>query len=611
MLTGASVLPDYDTVGFSAAYSEMSSAASAYLWAGLTTADKAVKVKSTSAKAAADKTELYFAAMADMMVRPATYTGTVLLTIVPNIMPTAVWVKADATATDKSTLGYEIDMDSNMIPVVNKLSDGNYPANWCNYGKRQWCNAVTVDPAYLATAQGAAVGAAIPEDKILGYWVYIPRYAYEVQRRDAVDRPVCPGNSFTGAGNTLMCSNMTNSQSLFDIRFEKKTAGLKTPIATTSTATVHNDYRGAMGSYRAYPGHDVTSTTSTWATHPAFWWDKNSDGVRTSDEELNGIWVGKFETTGSISQPTVKPNLKSQIGQMIGVQFSTAKSMGPNYGDGGGNATYTVAGGGTANYAYSENYHNFGSSGSNLNVHQQKNTEWGAVAYLSISIYGMGANNTKVQNNSYNLTMVDDNGTTGGYGVTGCGPASRGSDVAQTTGCSSYNTILGQLASTTRNIYGVYDMAGGAWDRMMGVRTATKGVVDGSMLEAPALKYVNLYGINGLVLPNVLGTGEAVHNFSTAPGWSVSAEEQYFGWDRCTWEICGGQSLIETAVIQSMSGASRSWNGDFSDFVDATYPWLERGGATYNAANAGLFSAYSVGGIGYTGVGFRVALVKF
>ena len=29
---------------------------------------------------------------------------------------------------------------------------------------------------------------------ILGYWVYIPRYAYEVQRRDAIDRVVDPQN---------------------------------------------------------------------------------------------------------------------------------------------------------------------------------------------------------------------------------------------------------------------------------------------------------------------------------------------------------------------------------------------------------------------------------
>ena len=36
-----------------------------------------------------------------------------------------------------------------------------------------------------------------------------------------------------------------------------------------------------------------------YRTHPAFWWDENSDGVIDEGEQLPGIWVGKFETSHS------------------------------------------------------------------------------------------------------------------------------------------------------------------------------------------------------------------------------------------------------------------------------------------------------------------------
>lgn len=45
-----------------------------------------------------------------------------------------------------------------------------------------------------------------------------------------------------------------------------------------------------------------------YITHPAFWWDNNSDGVLEQSEILNGIWVGKFTTAGAWDEPAVIPN---------------------------------------------------------------------------------------------------------------------------------------------------------------------------------------------------------------------------------------------------------------------------------------------------------------
>jgi hypothetical protein len=399
------------------------------------------------------------------------------------------------------------------------------------------------------------------------------------------------------------------SQTLFDVKFETKTAGIKMPAQTCSAAdgSDHKDYRMECGLNRTYPGlsvgYDATGQdATTWATHPAFWWDKDDDQIRDSDEELNGVWVGKYETTGSLAQATIKPNLKSQISQYIGVQFATAKGMGPNSGDSGGNT-------GT----YGTNYHNFAGAADNLNVHQQKNTEWGAAAYLSTSIYGVGSSNPKVQNNSYyNSSLADGNGNTG-YGVTGCGPASAGSDSQQTTACNQYYTALGQLASTTQSVYGVYDMAGGAWEYVMGNRTtSTAGATSDAtnLVTSPNLKYLNLYGV-GITLRDVLGTNTLAHSFGAKPSWSSDLNENFYNWEVCAWETCGGQSLSETIAVQSVSDGTQSWGLDYSHFVNSGYPWFVRGGYLNDASSAGVFASSVVSGNSDAGLSFRASLVGF
>jgi hypothetical protein len=599
-----------------------------YKWAGLPAFSDAIKIKSTNGPAEAnapDRTEVYFAAAVDMSTVPGSYVGTVLITAIPNVPEL---ISVDFTVANGSQ--GVVDFDENMIPVryTGDTSDpewvkadstinstaGTQDTDWFDYDARQWANAVTVTSASLSAYKAAATGTVIDEDDVLGYWVYIPRYAYEVQRRDAVDKPVCPNNEFTGSGNTLACSNTTNTQSLFDIRFETKTAGIKMPAATCSAAdgSDHKDYRTECNLNRTYLGQSASYTATdqnatTWATHPAFWWDKDNDGARDSDEELNGIWVGKYETTGSLAEPTIKPSLdgkpmKSQVQQHIGVQFVTVRDMGPNDGDSG---AYDFL------PSYGTNYHNFALTETNLDVHQQKNTEWGAAAYLSTSIYGVGPANPKVQNNSYfNISLQDGNGNIG-YGVTGCGPASDGSDDEQTTACSQYYTTLGQLASTTQNVYGIYDMVGGAYEYVMGNRTTkTTGATSNTsyMKTSPQLKYLNLYGV-GIELPNILGTGSLAHSFGTQPSWSSGSDEYLYNYDVCTWETCGGQALSETTAVQSVSYFLQAWSSEISSFADSGMPWFRRGGLSFFASDAGVFAALGYDGIGEDGDSFRASLV--
>ena len=84
-------------------------------------------------------------------------------------------------------------------------------------------------------------------------------------------------------------------------------------------------------------------------------------------------------------------------------------------------------------YTYSKAY------APNLESHMLKNSEWGAVAYLTESKYGR---------NRTEIGFSDEGYITGG-----------GTD-------NAYANAENQLQSTTGNVYGIYDMRGGAHERV-------------------------------------------------------------------------------------------------------------------------------------------------
>ena len=55
-----------------------------------------------------------------------------------------------------------------------------------------------------------------------------------------------------------------------------------------------------------------------WLTHPAFTF---------GDTELNGIWVGKFENSGSTSNITIKPNMASLASLDVSTMFNATRAV--------------------------------------------------------------------------------------------------------------------------------------------------------------------------------------------------------------------------------------------------------------------------------------------
>ena len=477
----------------------------------------------------------------------------------------------------------QVDYDKNMIPVYYNgsqwmsLSDSmiesnpsiwfDYTGNSTNGDGSHWANAVTIKKETLSKYQNKDLP--IDESDVLGYWVYIPRYAYQVMRRDVSNEEVTDDEAIDMGG--------------FSIRFETKDDFKKTPVQCAISTTM--SYLDCVDP--VYPREERLANQTAWATHPAFTWQYTQD-INGFDKtyELNGFWIGKFETTGTRTAPTVKPNQHANISEYVGEFYSASKSIGvedKNNQYGGASSDDTTS-------SLKQNSHNLAISTS----HMLKNSEWGAVAYLSASKYGAGVNNVQI-NSAYPTSSTDADGTSSRYSVTGCGPSSNGSTSTYTDGtalnastiesptaCSrntarAYNGSLGVLASTTNNVYGVYDMSGGAWEYVMGNYSTNLSQTSNSSNNYGEVKtpikppYVDLYNITS-------------NNSCT---WNTSGSG------------CGGHALFETA----------SWGGDYSVFVDSSSPWFERGGGSSDVSYAGVFASRYLHGDGDANLGFRAALL--
>ena len=292
-----------------------------------------------------------------------------------------------------------------MIPIAydgtNWVKADKYGAynEWYDYGNQKWANAVMVTSSKRDTYMNADVGTVVPEADILAYFVWIPRYKYKLFNA-------------TYASGT--------SAQLIEVTFENGTS-------TTGTVTCTYASNGAETCQNKSNGN--------WYTHPAFTMI-NASGNKT---EYKGIWVGKFETSGSTAAPRVKPGVSALRSIDVDNMYSTGLIFR------------------STDYITSNGINQSDS-------HMMKNIEWGAVAYLKQSNYGLGITDIGINSNGSYLTG-------GGTGT-------------------SYKTNTGQ--STTGNIYGVYDMSGGSFEFVMGNYNKSAGYSDFNVSGIPA-EHIDIY----------------------------------------------------------------------------------------------------------------------
>ncbi len=371
------------------------------------------------------------------------------------------------------------ELSGGMIPIIwngSKWVKADTSSEWYNYNGKKWANAVLVTESKRIYYLDVAPGTEILEADVMAYLVWIPRYKYKLFNVNA----------------------LPSSPQTIEIKFESK-------YATKSNGDANGE----------------------WLTHPAFTF---------GDSEVNGIWVGKFETTGNATTPTIKPRVTSIRSQDVSTQFATAKKFND-----------------TKIYGTTPGF----------DSHMMKNMEWGAVAYLSHSVYGK--NSEVWKNNDSNIT-------------TGCAGNSASEPLFD--GCQNeYDTPLGINASTTGNIYGIYDMSGGSWEYVMG------GMYNGDNQTIE----LSLSGFDQTVIDS-----ETMGKYINKYTYGTTKDDQ---------------TAYNRRLLGDATGEVRAWYNDREFFVLTGYPWFIRGGCQSDSTDTGAF-AFSALDKPLTGVSFRVVQVK-
>ena len=278
-------------------------------------------------------------------------------------------------------------------------------------------------------------------------------------------------------------------------------------------------------------GTSITAT-SGYTVHPAFTFGST---------QLTGIWVAKFEASGSTSAVDVKPGIASLRSITIDAMYTACRNMETTYG---------------ARYGW-------GTSGTGIDTHLIKNTEWGAVAYLSSSTYGK-TGEVWINPNSNYIT----------------GQAGTSVSASGTTSTYSYdNVTYGVNASTTGNISGIYDMSGGAYEYTAAYVNNGNGNLTtyGSSLVSAISQYKDIYTVT---------TDDYTNNYNNASNKK-------------------GDVVYET----STGWGSTSWYSDYSYMPYSSSPFFVRGGYCSGTAGAGVFGFSNTDGGAISFIGFRPVLV--
>ena len=438
-----------------------------------------------------------------------------------------------------------------LIPVIinndGSVTRADTNKKWYNYANSEWANAVILAEG----KKDPGASQPISEDDIESYFVWIPKYSYqlwdlglhdeltEVDESKVHTIPIKFGTTDTDDDNSGECT---------------------TPMTED----------GKQGK----SGDSGKCKVGDFMTHPAFL----SFGV-------NGLWVGKFET-GYKDAKSVSDVDNSSITNKIALDQIVIK---PN--------VYAWKSINVAN-AFQNAYEY---QREQLDSHLIKNTEWGAVAYLSHSKYGKYT----VKDGNTEIRFGNNDSVTGyaanfepSCGFTGskldCNKYDE--EIPGQDGDNSYNykNPKSVIASTTGNYSGIYDMSGGGLEYTMSLMTN----IDGTEL---------LYGNSGLD-ESILSKGNQYYdkyNYGT---------ELFLHYNRrilgdATGEM-GPFAKFEDnqEVFDKRPRYQSSWHNDDSGFVKNNNPVFARGQNLQSGSQAGIFAFLSQSGGAVTWCLYRIVL---
>ena len=414
-----------------------------------------------------------------------------------------------------------VDLPKGLTPIIYDGENWKVPEineEWYNYDKQMWANAVVLGKGKIKKP-GEIVKVEGDNPDALMMFVYIPRYEYKIEGQYGTHTDGTPGTAETPGE--------------IEVKFINKFQ---------------------------------TTADEGYILHPGFVF---------GDKKLDGIWVGKFELS---HKTKTSPNLDCSTTNCTN---ASGLRILPN--------VSSLRSNNVSNFWYGiksiENTQSFGLS--NIDTHMMKNSEWGAVAYLSQSKYGKYGNDNYdkqykevYQNKSDNYITGSSNGTpsqsdsrSGGQCVyndmTNLGQDSNGYKMGQ----------CGPGASTTGNIYGVYDMSGGAYEHVMGVYGDSEGIYSGSSSSANSGFEGRTGNDNGNVENGVIAPDIKYYDVYANETNSYTNDGKQSCNNNGVMGICYGHAISETS----------GWYEDYSAMISLGYPWLVRGGAYDYGISHGIF----------------------
>ena len=353
-------------------------------------------------------------------------------------------------------------------------SDSNfYMEDWYDYSSNRWANAKTEDGSY---------------------WVWIPRYEYQV------------------------INGVTNA---------------------SEAGTVNVNF---------IPTSTTESSSGDYYIHPAFRDDSSNNFSNGGwDSELPGFWVAKYE----MSMENENENHVETTESNGNVGLSDTVRM--------------VSKPGVTSWRYiniANSYTNSYNYDRNKESHLIKNSEWGAVAFLTHSRYGRNGQEIAINSNSSYYTGGDSG--------------------------DAYKTNTNQ--SSAGNVTGVYDLRGGANERVAAFNSSYSGqYFTGS-------SYVDAEGNNF-----ASSTGGTSTKYATAYSNSTGTSSGNFN--------VGTVSIRGDAIEEVYVSDDRGWFNDYCRFTDLNNPFIFRGGDYNSRTASGVFTCTNCTGVSYINDGFRVVLM--
>ena len=478
------------------------------------------------------------------------------------------WSTSEKVNTPKLVSGLiPIKFNEDGTSDYTELTSDQYDT-WYDYENQHWANAITKNSS----------------GQVTGYWVWIPRFAYKIE---------------SGIN--------TNTAGTIDIKFLQGTTNKDSDDNEISN-TYPTVTSGVMQDYVVHPSF-IDGSNKTWQYSNGEW-----------DSEISGYWVAKFSAgyaggNNSVTQESAGikytgayGNITNYYGKIVSgtTEINYPVFLGQTYaynyiniGD-----SYNLA----LNLTQSGNIYNLNSD--DISSHQMKNSEWGAVAYLSHSSYGYNGGN-KLYINNVNL----NNKVSTIYGVTGY--AGEGTDTAANVFTSSPNSLgnvvsggtytsyawyteNGQKGSTTQNITGIYDMSGCLWERVSGYITNNSGITNRKN-----------YGTTFAELSeNILGYQNLSSKLATVYSFNSSNDSNTNNWavykNLNSNDYGFGDAILE---VSKAGYGSNSWNKDTSGYSYTNNPFFERGGNYGDKSSTGIFGFHNSTGSPYQSTTFRAVLI--